>query len=128
MVEGLKVYSLDSNTYIVEMWHPIADIHLPARICVFEQLNKEWFKYIRAILNTEIGKMKFDFDWFKLRHNLLEPLRARILADNKSWMNEEKFEDLLDNGMVYLTCEDEDMDEWFAPTLENWWDGKTLDF
>jgi len=38
----------------------------------------------------------------------------------------------MSNGYVYFNCEDEDECEheveWLAPTLENWWNGKQLDF
>ncbi len=118
-----SIMNEDQTEFHLGMWYLWNGKRFRKKIIIPKKLNKNWFLTIRSQINVYLS----DFNWFDLRYLLFEPLKDRIMKDN-DFMTEAKWEDFISNGNVYLTCEQEDEDGWFAPTLKNWWNGKELDF
>ena len=142
--------NMSSVSFPVSM--PFSDIKRRIAFTIYKKLNLRWLKYIRKKLNTHIGQVYiggeeipiyFEFEWSDLRNKLFIPLKEKIQNDCPYLRDEEKWDDFMSNGNVYLTNTDDDEisasepDEngfqtnyisWYAPTLENLFAGKPLDF
>jgi len=118
----------EHNIFVLAVVIPFTNREVYLTIYLHKKLNLIWLKSVRDTLN----KMLYEFNWFDLRNKLFRPLKWKIQHDCPYLRDEEKWNDFMDNGYVYLTNTDDDertsTGMWYAPTLENLFAGRELDF